>query len=475
VRWTIVAVAWTSTVALGGLSAQQPKSGWDGIYSDAQAKRGQALYAENCISCHGTEQGTPRGPAIVGPAFAARWQPKPIQELFDFVQAKMPYNSPGGLTRAQNADIIAFMLQQSHVPGGANEFVPPPVDGGQAPTSTARGLPFYTDEQAVRGRFAFERNCARCHSTAKNAQKLETLNSPHTDMALNGAMALSFGTPFLQRIYLGQPVYPSVFYLYEKMQAMPAFDTLSITQQTRADIIAYILKQNDFPPGHEELRPNPESMKQMMLTEPGFERLFNGKDLSGMNWVLGSECDAAPKGCGKSDPSIVAHVEDGKIVCTCNVHGYWYSEKKYQDFDLRLQQRFIKPAEWSDSEDDELYFPGGGVLLFIYGEHKVWPKTVEIELRWHDLGDVFPFAGKVKFTYDHAAKVRAARSPWVWHDIRIVSKNGRVESYFNGQLVSTITEHDFPAGYIGMQVEGTPTEWRNIRVKDLTSEKASAR
>jgi mono/diheme cytochrome c family protein len=463
-----------SVFALGALSAQQPRSGWDGLYSDAQAKRGQALYAANCIACHGTEQGTPKGPAIVGPAFAARWQRKPIQELFDFVQTKMPYNSPGGLSRTQNADVIAFMIQQSHAPGGPNDFVPPPLDGGPAPSS-ARGLPFYTEQQATRGRIAFEQNCARCHSTQKNTQKLETLNKPHMGFELNGAMALSFGTPFLDRIYLGQPVYPSVFYLYEKMQAMPAFNTQSITQQMRADIIAHILKQNDFPAGNEELRPDPEAMKQMMLNERGFERLFNGKDFAGMKWLLGDACDAPPNGCGKTDPSIVARVEDGKIVCACNIHGYWYSEKTYKDFDLRLQQRFIKPAEWSDSEDDELFFPGGGILLFIYGGDKVWPKTIEVELRWHDLGDIFPFAGKnIKFTYDHAAKVRAARSPWVWHEIRVVSKNGRVDSYLNGQLISTITEHDFPAGYVGMQVEGTPTEWRNIRIKDLSNEEKSA-
>src|SRR5207248_435870 len=128
------------------------------------------------------------------------------------------------------------------------------------------------EDQAARGKFAFERHCARCHNAAKNVQTLESLNAPHTAAGLGGAYALSFGAPFLNRIYHGGAVFPSVYYLFDKTRNMPAFDTKSITADTRADIIAYILKQNEFPAGSEELRPDPEQMKQMMLQEPGFER-----------------------------------------------------------------------------------------------------------------------------------------------------------------------------------------------------------
>ncbi len=55
--------------------------------------------------------------------------------------------------------------------------------------------------------------------------------------------------------------------------------------------------------------------------------------------------------------------------------------------------------------------------------------------------------------------------PFDWNDIEIVSKDGQVKTYINGALSSTITEHDYPAGYFGMQIEGSPTLWRNIRVK----------
>ena len=38
-------------------AAQGGKTSMDGVYSDAQAKRGEALYGETCASCHGPALG----------------------------------------------------------------------------------------------------------------------------------------------------------------------------------------------------------------------------------------------------------------------------------------------------------------------------------------------------------------------------------------------------------------------------------
>lgn len=95
------------------------------------------------------------------------------------------------------------------------------------------------------------------------------------------------------------------------------------------------------------------------------------------------------------------------------------------------------------------------------------PKSLEVELRWLDLGDIFPLSQTMKadFKFDHAAKVRAGRGPFEWNDVRIVSKGTQVDTYLNGTLISTVTSHTFPAGHLGMQLEGAATEWRNIRVR----------
>jgi mono/diheme cytochrome c family protein len=36
-------------------AAEQDKSQWDGVYSEAQAKRGEPMYQQYCSSCHGAD------------------------------------------------------------------------------------------------------------------------------------------------------------------------------------------------------------------------------------------------------------------------------------------------------------------------------------------------------------------------------------------------------------------------------------
>ena len=52
-----------------------------------------------------------------------------------------------------------------------------------------------------------------------------------------------------------------------------------------------------------------------------------------------------------------------------------------------------------------------GVEALKYQGEEAW--ETEVELRWHDLGDIFPIGqnAKATWTYDHDAKVRAGRSP----------------------------------------------------------------
>jgi hypothetical protein len=52
-----------------------------------------------------------------------------------------------------------------------------------------------------------------------------------------------------------------------------------------------------------------------------------------------------------------------------------------------------------------------------------------------------------------------------WDKVEIASKAGVVKTYINGALVSTFSEHDYKPGALGMQLEGAPVRWRNLRVK----------
>ena len=104
--------------------AQPPtKSIWDGVYTQAQADRGKALYAESCASCHGGElTGGEMAPPLAGGEFMAGWDGLTIGDLFERVRISMPQNAPGTLSGQQNADILAFMFSANKFPAGTEEM-----------------------------------------------------------------------------------------------------------------------------------------------------------------------------------------------------------------------------------------------------------------------------------------------------------------------------------------------------------------
>jgi S-disulfanyl-L-cysteine oxidoreductase SoxD len=106
------------TVAFA-LAAQTTRSVWDGVYSEDQAKRGSALYAKQCASCHGAElTGGESAPALVGGAFLSNWNGTTVGDLFERIRTSMPQDDPGRLSRQQNADILAFIFSANKFPVG---------------------------------------------------------------------------------------------------------------------------------------------------------------------------------------------------------------------------------------------------------------------------------------------------------------------------------------------------------------------
>ena len=119
------AIFTTVFACLGILSSAQSseRSVWDGVYTADQAKRGQALYVTNCASCHGSElTGGESAPPLAGGDFTANWNGLTVGDLFDRIRTSMPADRPGRLSREQNADILAFMLQFNQFPAGQSEL-----------------------------------------------------------------------------------------------------------------------------------------------------------------------------------------------------------------------------------------------------------------------------------------------------------------------------------------------------------------
>jgi S-disulfanyl-L-cysteine oxidoreductase SoxD len=104
--------------------AQPRTSTRDGVYSEAQARRGQASYKKSCESCHGEDLmgSRPVTPPLAGPDFMMNWTGQTVDDLFERIQTSMPADSPGNLSRPENADILAYILQVNKLPVGKVEL-----------------------------------------------------------------------------------------------------------------------------------------------------------------------------------------------------------------------------------------------------------------------------------------------------------------------------------------------------------------
>ena len=109
--------------ARGTLAAAQDKSQWEGVYTEDQAKRGEPLYSQYCASCHGPDlAGGEMAPGLTGGEFSSNWNDLSLGELFERIRISMPQNSPGSLSRQQDADVLAYVLFKSNFPAGQTEL-----------------------------------------------------------------------------------------------------------------------------------------------------------------------------------------------------------------------------------------------------------------------------------------------------------------------------------------------------------------
>ena len=94
-----------------------------GVYTDDQAKRGEAVAGKLCVSCHGPDlTGGDAGPSLVGLEFLGNWTNLTVGDLFDRVQSTMPADAPGTMTPQQVSDIATYVLKLNKFPAGKTEL-----------------------------------------------------------------------------------------------------------------------------------------------------------------------------------------------------------------------------------------------------------------------------------------------------------------------------------------------------------------
>jgi ankyrin repeat protein len=102
---------------------------WEGVYTEAQAKRGEDAYARACARCHAEDLlGSTNAPALVGQPFFARFDRTSADDVIDVIRRTMPQEAPDTLGMPAYADIVAFMLKSNGSPAGKAEL---PTDRGK--------------------------------------------------------------------------------------------------------------------------------------------------------------------------------------------------------------------------------------------------------------------------------------------------------------------------------------------------------
>jgi cytochrome c len=103
-------------------TAQAPsKTVADGVYTEAQAKKGQAEFEAICAMCHRKEW-------FAGPEFKEHWGYGELYWVYDFIRTNMPYEMGGSLPKQTYIDVLAYILKLQGYKAGTYDL--PTTDEG---------------------------------------------------------------------------------------------------------------------------------------------------------------------------------------------------------------------------------------------------------------------------------------------------------------------------------------------------------
>lgn len=204
------------------------------------------------------------------------------------------------------------------------------------------------------------------------------------------------------------------------------------------------------------------SLRCAAAEDDGFVPLFNGTNLDG--WV---NINGTPE---------TWSVTNGMIHCTGLPTGAMRTPRQYENF--------IMEADWRHLS------VGGNSGIFIWGSPLPAPgvpylRGIEVQVldngfavkgknEWYTThGDIFPIhgakmkpIGRTHGERSFPTEERSLSSP-EWNHYRIVCNNGTIRLSVNGKEVSGGDGCNYRKGYLALESEGAPVEFRNLRIKEL--------
>ena len=99
------------------LAQGQPLAGsvLEGVFTAAQADRGESTWREACASCHETTE-------FSGARFRLSWVGRTAGDLFDTISTLMPEGNPGSLSPDEYASVVAYLFRLNGYTAGEIEL-----------------------------------------------------------------------------------------------------------------------------------------------------------------------------------------------------------------------------------------------------------------------------------------------------------------------------------------------------------------
>ena len=215
---------------------------------------------------------------------------------------------------------------------------------------------------------------------------------------------------------------------------------------------------------------------------PAAKKAFvNGE---GAGWKSLSLADFDNVNCDKDTWS----EKDGTIYCTGKPVGVTRSKTTYENFELVAEWRHMKPAGnsgiflWAPDASFTGLKPGqlprGGIevqVLDLEYETRYEKKNGKKSDWFTSHGDVFPvgtskmkpFAPVSKNGRRSFPSKRLTLGVEKWNHYYVRAINGEVRLWVNGEEVSGGSNCQPAAGFMALESEGSPVEFRNLRIREL--------
>ena len=169
---------------------------------------------------------------------------------------------------------------------------------------------------------------------------------------------------------------------------------------------------------------------------------------------------------GKGERTGQTWEQDAAVLrCSGTPRGYLYTKRSYGDCVLRCDFRF--PQENAKADKPEL--SNTGFLIYVTEPHKQWPKSLEVQGRFDQMGAIKANGGAVEpelAFHDQAAREQARKPLGEWNSIEIISRDGALTAVLNGTKICESRPTDLREGQIGLQSEDFPVEFRNVRLHE---------